>query len=262
MGKLTLKPGIKKAIKRIFITLGVLFIAFIVLCVYLVVQDLKQEEVLKQEIINYSNKNLATDSFDITVKTTGDYAYVEEAIKKYYKKLSDSIKTVNTYLNSDKINTMFSVDNLASDRPDYSLSHNSIKTARVNINQGISDIKDLCDEETIKNLLDQKKLDDPEYYYDFYLQLMYTDQDKEEFENLKKSMDTLSQNLNAFLDKFDEILNFLETNDANVEYKDGVIYFKTEELLKEYKTHLTQLDDLATKITVTESDVENDTDAV
>lgn len=262
MSKLTLKPGIKKAIKRLFITLGVLFIAFIALCIYLVAQDLKQEEVLKQEIINYSNKNLATDSFDITVKTTGDYAYVEEAIKKYYKKLSDSIKIVNSYLNSDKINTMFSVDNLASDRPDYSLSHNSIKTARVNINQGISDIKDLCDEETIKNLLDKNKLDDSEYYYDFYLQLMYTDQDKEEFEDLKKSMDTLSQNLNAFLDKLDEILNFLESNDANVEYKDGVIYFKIEELLKEYKAHLTQLDDLATKITVTESDVENDTDAI
>lgn len=262
MKKLALKPGIKKIIKRTFITIGILFVAFIALCCVLIYQDLKQEEVLKQEIINYSNKNLATDSFDITVKTTGDYAYVEEAIKKYYKNLSDNIKSVNASLNSDRINNLLLVENLTTDRPDYSLSHNTIKTARVNINEGINNIKELCEEETIKNLLDKNKLDDPKYYYDFYIQLMYTAQDKEDFEEIKKSMDNLSQNLNAFLDKCDEILNFLQEHDSNITYKDNVIYFSAEELMSEYKTHIAQLDQLATKITTSSEKEKNNADAV
>ena len=63
-----LKDKVKKTVKKVFIITGVLFAIFAFLIGYLVVKDLKQEELLKQEIINYSNKNLATDNFDITVK--------------------------------------------------------------------------------------------------------------------------------------------------------------------------------------------------
>ena len=113
-------------------------------------------------------------------------------------------------------------------------------------------------EEKIKNLLDKKKLDDPEYYHDFYMQLMYTDSDKEEFEELNKNMDVLSQNVNAFFDKVDEILLFLEKNDSLIEYKEEMIYFHSEQILNEYKKHLSELDEVANKIKVEEEKEEAD----
>ena len=81
----------KKMIKWIIITVAIIITSFLALCGYWVIEDLKQEEILKQEIINYSHKNLESDDFTVIVKTKGDYAYVEEAIKKYYKELSDNI---------------------------------------------------------------------------------------------------------------------------------------------------------------------------
>lgn len=253
-----LKDKVKKTVKKVFIITGVLFAIFAFLIGYLVVKDLKQEELLKQEIINYSNKNLATDNFDITVKTTGDYAYVEEAIKKYFKKLSDEVKKVNSYLNSEKFTKILTLENLKNDRPNYLISHNTIKDAKLNVNDGINKIKELCAEEKIKNLLDKKKLDNPEYYHDFYMQLMYTDNDKEKFEELNKKMDVLSQNANAFFDKVDEILLFLEKNDSLIEYKEEMIYFHSEQILNEYKKHLSELDEVANKIKVEEAKEEAD----
>ena len=74
-----------KTLKRVILAIVAIVVVLATIIIYFVVKDLQQEELLKQEIVNYSNKNLGTDDFPIVVKTTGDYAYVEEAVKKYYK---------------------------------------------------------------------------------------------------------------------------------------------------------------------------------
>ena len=81
----------KSWVRKILIGIGILFLVFVLFIFYLVFQDLRQEDVLKQEIVNVSNLDLARDDYKIVVKTKGDYAYVEEAIKKYYKELSDYV---------------------------------------------------------------------------------------------------------------------------------------------------------------------------
>jgi len=112
----------KKIIKIVIITTVSIILLFSALIAYLVVKDLKQEEILKQEIINYSNMDLYKDDFQITVKTSGDYAYVEEAIKKYYKKLSDNVKKLENYLNDKKLGNILSTSNLALDKPNFLIS--------------------------------------------------------------------------------------------------------------------------------------------
>lgn len=96
----------KKILKRVIIIIGIILALFLALIMYEVINELQEEKVLKQEIINYSNKDLATDDFSITVKTSGDCAYVEEAVKRFYKELSDDVKTINLYLTNDKLNNI------------------------------------------------------------------------------------------------------------------------------------------------------------
>ena len=238
----------KKGIKITIIIIITIFILFAGLIIYWVFKDLKQEEVLKQEIINYSNRDLYKDDFQVTVETTGDYAYVEEAVKKYYKQLSDNVKKLEYYLTDDKLSNILSAQNLMMDKPNFTSSHTTIKNAKNNISKSIKQITNLCDEKTIKSLLDKAKLDDEEYYYDLYLQLMYTDQDAKEFAELKKEMGTLSTNLNEFLDKIDEILIFLEKNNSSVKYTKEGVYFNSNATLNEYKKLINQLDEIGNKI--------------
>ena len=140
-----------KILKKILIAIGIIIILFIVVIVYFVIKDLKQEEILKQEIINYSNMDLAKDEYTIYVKTTGDYAYVEEAVKKFYKELSDNVKAINYYANDKELINILDPNNLITDRPNFIKSYNIIEKGRTKITNSINRIKELCSEDTIKN---------------------------------------------------------------------------------------------------------------
>lgn len=231
----------KKWLKGVLIGLGIIVVAFIVLVVVLAIDGIKQEEILKKEIINFSNKNLETGDFTINVKTTGDYAYVEEAIKKYYKSLSDNVKAINKYFSDEEFANLLKPSSLAKDRPTYRASHEKIKLTKENVNKHLKEIDNLCDVKTIESLIDKDKLDDYDYYFDFYMQLMYTDNDKEEFKQIREQMDTLTKKINEFLDKAEEILQFLEKNDNVVSYANNMIYLSSQSALNEYNNLVMEL---------------------
>ena len=84
------KRKMKKGLKIFIIVIVVLVVTCAGIIIWWAFDDLKQEEELKAEIMDYNNRNLATDNFSVKIKTKGDCAYVEQAVKKYYKSLSDT----------------------------------------------------------------------------------------------------------------------------------------------------------------------------
>lgn len=239
----------KKVLKGIIFTVLAITILFIVLIFYIAIKQLEEEKVLKQELIYYSNLDLIKDKFPIKIKTTGDCAYIEEAVKKYYRKLSDNVKALNNYLNNNNLTNVLTIDSLISDRPDFTISRTTVKDAKSKINTYLQNIANLCDEKTIKNLIDKEKLDDSDYYYDLYLQLMYTDHDLKEFAALKTKMEETSKYLSEILDKIDEILLFLQVHDSEISYQNHMIYFNSTTLATEYKKLIAELSIYSNQIT-------------
>ena len=245
----------KKGLKKIIIGIVIAVVVIIGLIFFIAFKELQEEDILKQEIINYSNKDLATDDYPIEVKTTGDRAYVEEAVKKYYKSLSDSVKAINNSLNDEELTNILTIESLRNDSPNYLKSHTLISNTKSKVTKELENISSLCEEETIKNLIDKDKLNDSEYYYDFYLDLMYTEKDIEMLNSTKEEMEALSNNLNEFLDKVDEILTFLETNANYIEYTDTDIYISDDNILNEYNNLIEELTTLANNMDNRESDI-------
>lgn len=235
----------KKGIKKIIIGIVIVILIFLGLIFFMAFKELQEEDILKQEIVNYSNKDFATDDFSIEVKTTGDRAYIEEAVKKYYKSLSDSIKAINNHLNDEELTNILTLNSLRNDSPNYIKSHELINNTKNKVTKELENISSLCEEETIKNLIDKDKLSDSEYYYDFYLDLMYTKKDLEELKKTKEEMEKISNNLDLFLDKVDEILTFLETNANYIEYTNTNIEFENNNLLDQYNKLINDLTILA-----------------
>lgn len=245
----------KKILKKVIIGIVLVIIVILGLIFAMAFKELQEEDILKQEVVNYSNKDLALDDFSIEVKTTGDRAYIEEAIKTYYKSLSDSIKTINSYLQDEKLINILSIDNLKSDGPNFLRSHTLINNTKNKITQEFSNISSLCEEETIKNLIDKDKLSNSEYYYDFYLSLMYTEKDLKDLKNAKEEMEILANNMNLLLDKVDEILTFFEINANYIEYSDTNINFENENLLNQYNSLINDLTIIVNNMAVAESDI-------
>ncbi len=237
----------KKKIKRIIITIVILFvlilIGFLGAILYRVHQEINQEEELRTEIADYYNRDLLKDDFSIKMKTKGDCAYVEQAVKKFYKDLSDHVKKIFSDLKDEKFSNIFNIENLTSDRPDFIKSHMIVKKTRDKVKQTIQNIDQLCEEETIKNLLDREKLSDDKYYYDFYLELIYTKEDREKFKEVKENMNQIGKKVNIYFDKIDQMLNFLQENDEAILYKE-ILLFKDPSLLIEWKKQLSELQEI------------------
>lgn len=221
--------------KKILIIIGLLLVIILSVIGYLVVSDLKQEAILKQEIVNITNKDLITDNYQIEVKTTGDYAYIEEAIKTYFKKISDSSKLIDNTFNNEKLIEILSVENFQKDGPNFEESYKTLNTAREDLNNAIKTIIDLCNEEAIKNLIDKDKVED--YYYDLYLELMYNENDLKEMDDIKNKMVDTNNEINSFLDKVEDVLDFLKQNNGKWHIEAGQLYFDNNYLVDQYNNY-------------------------
>ncbi|MBR3161629.1 MAG: hypothetical protein IKF19_02740 [Bacilli bacterium] len=228
--------------KRILIIIGILVLIICGGVGYYFYLMNTQEDMLKQEIINYSNKDLLKDDYIVNVKTKGDYAYIEEKIKKYYKELSNNIKTINNYLIDLELEKLMTPDNLETDRPNFINSYKTIDDTEKSINDSMDKVKELCSKEYIKNLITDKIHD--KYYLDLYNSLMYTKKDIEELNDIKIDTEELSNNLNLFLHKVKDILNILEKNNQYWSIEKNSVYITNEKVLNEYNEKYKELKDI------------------
>lgn len=258
------KKGVKRmknknkgTFKKILLIIGLLFLILVIFFGYIIVEDLKQEDILKQEIVNVSNKDLKTDDYKIEVKTKGDYAYIEEAVKKYYKELSDNVKIINHYFNNEEFTNILSPKTLEERRPNFQSSYQLISSTKKNTLEAFNKISSLCDEKTIKTLIDKDKVDD--YSYDLYLELMYTKEDIKEMKEIKENMQTLSNDMEQFLDKVIEVLDLLKENNSSWRTENDQIYFDSNELVNRYNNLYNDLQEISSRLSDDSKDISNST---
>ena len=243
--------------KKVFLFIGGIILIIVVFFAYLVVHDLQQEDLLKQEVINVSNKDLFKDDYRIEVKTTGDYAYIEEAVKEFYKELSDNVKVIFENFDNDEFTTILAPATLEKERPNFENSYQLLHSTKKNTLEALDKIVLLCDEEHIKGLVDREKVDD--YSYDLYLTLMATKNDLKEFSGLKNDMENLSHDIEEFLNKVEEVLNLLKENNSSWSVDNNQIYFNSNELVSKYNQLYDELQSLGNTLSEDSNSLEGKT---
>lgn len=239
--------------KKVLLIIGVVVLIFVGVVGYNIVKDLEEEKLLKQEIVNLTNKDLAKDDFSIEVKTKGDYAYIEESIKKYYKELSDNVKKTNELMLDDELINVLSPSNLASEDKSFSRSYKKVTNAKEEMHKVLDSLIELCTEEKILSLIDKDKVDS--YYYDLYKDLMYTEEDLKDMEQTKKSAELLSESLDDFFDKMLEMLDFLKETHGKWYIEDNMLYFLNDNHVTEYNNLYKDLQKLAEDISKLEGTI-------
>lgn len=210
----------------------------------LVVKDFKQEDILRQEMLEFENltraETIDLDAIDQRIrelKTTGDYGVLEKAMKEYLADVVNVSVDIANILNDEKMTNILTPENYAEDGPDFVETKQFLQESTEKIEQYKNEVLELLTNEKAMSYIENKDLD--QYYIDLYKEIALSEDTALDEDNaeIEKSLNEASQILKTET----EIINFLSENKENWEVQGDNIVFNSEALTNQYNEYVSQL---------------------
>lgn len=192
----------------------------------------KQEKVLSDEVISmYTSQKVNTE-----IKTTGKFAEVESAIKTYYTEYVNTSKDLIDIYSQNLLNNSLTANNISSDGPEFKNTKANINKIKEIESSTISKYEELISDEYINNKAKELNLND--YYTNLFIsEINDTLRVKEDVDKIK----TVMEEYDKWMEKIEEILNFLTENKANWKVSGSNLMFTSTTLVTNYNNLLTSL---------------------
>ncbi len=223
----------KKNTKRNVIIAVIAFLVVIgAILVYMLITDLKQEDILREEVSTLVDKDITKDRYNSSIKTRGDYAVVEEAIKSYLDEYSVTFQEVLDIMDDKELVNMLSAENYSSDGPDFAKSKKYLSDTKTKFNKALDRLSTMTSSEEIMKNIEEKKLDT--YYTDLYKELMLNGIAENDFTSAKTDLEAASASINNLLNTEEEVINLLVANKGKWKIQDNKIVFDEVAILNQY----------------------------
>lgn len=225
--------------KKFFLVFCFIILDMFLLIGYLVIRDATMRNDLRKEIHELSKLDITRDRYNRKLKTKGDYATVEKAIKEYLDDYAVSLQEVLKVIDDKELTTILSSDNYTKDGPEFTNSLKYLNTTKDQFNEDINTLILNLEEDNIKNYINDKT-NDP-YYRNLYIELMLDEDMKGNFTETKRLLENTKKDVNNIFSVSTEVLNFLSFNKGNWQVEDGQIKFQTQDLYNQYNTLISML---------------------
>ena len=227
----------------IWIVIAILLVIIVGIGI-LVVKDFKQEDILRQEMLEFENltraENIDLDQIDQRIrelKTTGDYGVLEKAMKEYLSDVVNVSVNISNILNDEKIVNALTPENYTEDGPDFVETKQFLEQSKNNLEQYKNEVLELLTNEKAMSYIENKNLD--EYYIDLYKEIALSE-DTALDENNKEIEESLNE-ATQVLDIETQVINFLSENKGKWEIQGENIVFSNESLSNQYNEYISQL---------------------
>lgn len=210
----------------------------------LVVNDFRQEDILRQEMLEFENltraENIDLDQIDQKIreiKTTGDYGVLEKAMKDYLADVVNASVSIANVLNDGRIINALTPENYVEDGPDFVQTKQFLEEAKGEIEQYKEEVLTLLTNEGAMTYIEDKNLD--QYYIDLYKEIALSEDTAIEESNteLENSLDEMMK----LLDVETQIINFLSENKDGWEIQGENIIFNNQTLQDQYNEYISQI---------------------
>lgn len=225
--------------KKFFLVFCFIILDMFLLIGYLVIRDATMRNDLRKEIHELSKLDITRDRYNRKLKTKGDYATVEKAIKEYLDDYAVSLQEVLKVIDDKELTTILSSDNYTKDGPEFTNSLKYLNTTKDQFNEDINTLILNLEEDNIKNYINDKT-NDP-YYRNLYIELMLDEDMKGNFSETKRLLENTKKDVNNIFSVSTEVLNFLSFNKGNWQVEEGQIKFQTQDLYNQYNTLISKL---------------------
>lgn len=231
----------KKAI--IGVIIAIVLVAIVGIGV-LVVNDFKQEDILRQEMLEFENltrvENIDLDQIDQRIrelKTTGDYGVLEKAMKDYLADVVNATVSIADVLNDERIINALTPENYVEDGPDFVQTKQFLEEAKGKIEQYKTEVLTLLTNEGAMSYIENKNLD--QYYIDLYKEIALSEDTA--IEENSTEIETSLDEVTRILDIETQVINFLSENKSGWEVQGENIVFNSEELQNQYDELVSQI---------------------
>ena len=210
----------------------------------LVVNDFRQEDILRQEMLEFENltraENIDLDQIDQRIrelKTTGDYGVLEKAMKDYLADVVNVSVDIANILNDERIVNALTPENYQEDGPDFVQTKQFLEEAKTNLEQYKSEVLQLLTNEGAMSYIENKNLDD--YYIDLYKEIALSEDTALEEDNAE--IEASLEEATRILDIESQVINFLSENQNSWEVEGDTIVFNNETLQNQYNDLVGQI---------------------
>lgn len=229
--------------KKILIIIGIIVGLIVGLIIYFVVSDLRQEDNLRNELIEISNlvneENIDKDKIYKrldTLVTKDDYKEVEKSFKSYLKDSFDNSVFMLNILNDEKITNILTVENYKKDGKDFKETKEYIKKTINDLEECKNKYYEFLTEEKAMSYIKNKNLDS--YYIDFYKDEILKDIEEE------KNDKTIEESINdviSLLQNSEKVIDFLIENKNSWSIDGHNILFNSDSLIDKYNKLISEL---------------------
>ena len=214
--------------KKFFIIFCFILIDVFLVVGFLVIRDSISFNELKREVIELSKLDITKDRYNRKIKSHGDYATVEKAIKDYMDEYAVDIQYLSKMMNDERLSTILSYSNYEKDGPEFKESLDYLEKSKKEYNEKIDKLIANLDEENIDNYI-YTRIND-EYYVSLYHELIFETPMIDNLKNTKTLLEESREKINLIYDTCIDTLNYLCLYNDKWKLEDGEIKFQTEDM--------------------------------
>ncbi len=213
--------------KKILIILGSILLVAIIVFIILVATRKSREGVVIKELDKINELDVSKDEIDMEIKSKGELAIVEEAIKNYYKDFFALKKTLNDN-RAEALLNILTPEYLNKNKSKMNDVKKDINAKNEAFEDNVDSLIEMLKDYKIISYIDKTKVS--KHNYEFYKSLMITEDDKliiKELEDLKKDN----------IEKYDcvkQILDLLIKNNTYWYVKDNKLFIDGKDRLNKY----------------------------
>ncbi len=219
--------------KFFFVFLFIILDAFLITG-FFVIRDATMVNVIENETDKLASLDLATDRFNIKVKTKGKYGKVEDNMKSYLDDIALSLQKTLLIVKNPELTKILSFENYKNDGPDFTKSLSFLEKSSNEFNTNIDSILKRLEDKSIKSY--GKKNIDEDYYRKLFNQFMLRDDMKEKYNKTSLLLKESKSNVNHIFEISYQTLTFLVTHKEEWQLENNEIQFKTDELVNQYNS--------------------------
>lgn len=220
--------------KRLILAIVVVILAIIALIVgfWYLNESNEQATILQQELEAVTQVDLTEEYVNTEIKTTGNYAIVEETIKNYLNEIRQIYVDVSEYYSSEAISEILSAENILQDEEELSKVKEVLESTKEALEEEINKLDNMLEEDTIMEAIEEKGL--KEYYNNIYSSVMLNEAVQSNLQYVRDEILELEETASAKLENMDDVIEFLEENKNYWEINDDKIQFTNVIKLTEY----------------------------